>query len=220
MADAGRKCSAVLIILLSLTPLLFSQATSPCLSCGQTDLYSKFDYPSSTFDIALVATITDFSKTRSRAELERQFANYLLEKYEVDITPSINSTVSVLPVPDAFIRVLYEKSEMAGGNLTSRLVNATCLNSPGSPPRTDTNGEAQCRIDPEIYRGKCVQFYFEFYGSKPAGMPQLNPTYASANICDSNRAAFSAMGAALSSIGTSAIGNPVCIIGFIIFGLF
>ncbi|MDD5096239.1 MAG: hypothetical protein PHY95_01870 [Candidatus ainarchaeum sp.] len=223
MADAGRKCLAVLILLLALVPPSFSEATSPCAACGQTDIYSIFDYTSSQINATLSATIIDFTQDRDRDALEQQYLDFLHERYNPDILPAAGSSVHRLPVPNATISIFYEKSEVgADGRLSSALMPVTCVGAPAGPLKTTAPlGEASCRIDPEIYTGKCVQFYLEFTGGKPAGMPaELNPVQSSLRICDPERTAFSAMGSALSTIGAASLANPICIIGFVILGLF
>jgi hypothetical protein len=222
MSRAGRKCLAVLILLLALIPLSFSEATSPCAACGQTSLELTFDYTSSQIGINLSSTLTDFSQERDRAAVEQQYLDFLHEEYNIDIQPA-PSTVQQLPVPDAVITLFYEKNEVGpDGQFSSTLIPVTCIGAPAGPLKTSPFGIAACKIDPELYKDKCVQFYAGFSGGKPGGMPvELNPAASPMlRVCDSQRRAFSAMGEALSTIGTNSLGNPICIIGFIIIGLF
>ncbi|MFA5411834.1 MAG: hypothetical protein WC350_00600 [Candidatus Micrarchaeia archaeon] len=211
----------MLILLLALIPASFPEATSPCASCGQTDFYTFFNYTTSTMDVSLAATIIDFTQDRDRAALEEQYRNFLHDRVVVDIQP-VDSSVHVLPVNEVAINIFYEKSEVGpDGTLTSTLIPATCVGAPAGPLKTSAPfGLASCKIDPELYRDKCVQFYMEFAGARPTGMPELNPAQSSLRVCDAQRGAFSAMGAALSKIGAESLANPICIIGFIIMGMF
>jgi len=196
-------------------PLAFSLSATACASCGLTEIYAGFTPEDASMNVVLTSDSVDYSQVRDPEQLRQQYLEFLEENYNIDI-PSSERTVTIGPVPDASIFFYYEtySVDSATGKLVSTRAQLECGGVAG-PVKTDSNGVAKCKLDPSIFTGKCTRAYIQFQGT-----PSLNPATSSVQVCDSESDAFAAMASALSGISQASVGQPLCIVAFLILGLF
>lgn len=205
-ACAGRP---VLLFLL-LISLSFAQYGTPCPQCKMTDIYLSAG--DSTVRAVLIANALNYPEGRTPEELQQLREAYeesLREEISIPLIPS-SRLGSSFPVQDAPIFFYYNKFAY---DSSTNAIAATQTPIRGCyPATTNQDGIASCRLDPSIFRGKCVKIFADYPGNQ-----SLNPASSTITICDKDADAFSAMAAALSGLS---LDQPLCLVGFIIIGLF